>query len=184
VFAASVGSFATAGTLDLSRFRGFTKGMGNDVAKAAQEKTTFLEFARVARLGVIADTVENRPPPEPDIFCMIEGRGPVAFELVDLIDEGLARAVARSVRGPVEGVWYGKSPLEAIREKCAKKYETQHPIELVICTDDLEVELLEPPSAWFAAKARRLLQRSPFQRVWVVKLTDKQKSVWFTCSRA
>ncbi len=158
--------------------------MGNDVAKAAYEKVTFLEFAHAAGLAVVADSIENRCPSEPDILCMIEGRGLVAFELVDLIDEGLARTVACAVRGKVEGVWYGKSPLEAIRNKCDRTYETSHPIELVVCVDDMEVELLAPPSSEFVSEATRLLQLSPFQRVWVVKLTDAEKLVWFTCTRA
>src|SRR5215831_3876327 len=159
-------------------FAAFTNGMGNDAAKAAQEKATFLEFASVARLAVIADSVESRRPPEPDILCAIEERGPVAFELVDLIDESLARAVARAVRGKVEGVWYGKSRLEALREKCGKTYQTQHPIELVVCADEMDVELLEPPSPKFAGEAGVLLQQSPFQRIWVVKLTKAENLVW------
>src|SRR5262249_49471496 len=126
----------------------------------------------------------SRRPPEPDILCAIEERGPVAFELVDLIDESLARAVARAVRGKVEGVWYGKSRLEALREKCGKTYQTQHPIELVVCADEMDVELLEPPSPKFAGEAGVLLQQSPFQRIWVVKLTKAQNRVGLPGGRA
>jgi hypothetical protein len=83
-----------------------------------------------------------------------------------------------------DGSLVRRSPPEAIREKCGKTYATQHPIELVICADDMEVELLEPPSPKFAGEAAVLLQHSPFQRIWVVKLTKAENLVWFTCSRA
>jgi hypothetical protein len=35
--------------------------------------------------------MEKRNPPEPDILCSIDGVGEVAFEVVELIDESLAR---------------------------------------------------------------------------------------------
>jgi hypothetical protein len=35
--------------------------------------------------------VQNRPPPEPDIRCVVAGEGPVAFELVELCNPELAK---------------------------------------------------------------------------------------------
>jgi len=129
----------------------------------------------------VIETVENRKPPEPDILCEVRGRGRVAFELVDLIDQGLARTTARAVRGEKVGAcWYGTPPLEAVRSKCQKRYETPHPIELVVCAGEEEVELFSPCTPTFEDRASQLIERSQFQRVWVVKLTGREKCVWFT----
>src|SRR2546422_7762997 len=100
--------------------------MSDDEAKAARERASFLEFATVAGLPVVTGTVESRKPPEPDILCEVQARGLVAFELVNLIDQGLARMEAQAARGQlpdqdqIPGLWYGKPVLEVIREKCRK----------------------------------------------------------------
>ena len=57
-----------------------------------------MEFASVAGLPIVPGTVESRSPPEPDIVCEIEGRGRVAFELVTLFDEDLARTLSSRPR--------------------------------------------------------------------------------------
>lgn len=56
-----------------------------------EELEIFSQFMTVALLPVLPDSTEKRDPPEPDILCQVEGRGPVAFEMVELIDQSLAR---------------------------------------------------------------------------------------------
>jgi hypothetical protein len=64
-------------------------------ARAAdRELRMFKGFAVNAPLTIIADSVESRPPPEPDILCASESGETIAFELVELIDEGYARAIS------------------------------------------------------------------------------------------
>jgi hypothetical protein len=90
-----------------------------------------LEFAAIAELPVVSETVENRKPPEPDILCEVRGRGRVAFELVDLIDQGLARTTARALRGEeVDACWYGMPPLEAIR-RTGRETDGQREVRVV-----------------------------------------------------
>ncbi len=55
------------------------------------EFETFKLFARNPRLGIIENSIENRSPPEPDIYCELEGQGGVAFELTRLIDPKLIK---------------------------------------------------------------------------------------------
>jgi hypothetical protein len=155
------------------------KDMSDDTDKAARERARFLAFAAVAGLPVVTGTTQSRPPPEPDILCEIQGRGLVAFELVDLIDSTLARTVARTLKGQAgEAVWYGKPPLDIVREKCRKHYETPHPTELVVCAGEEEVELLSPADPSVEDRASQLVERSEFSRVWVVKLTRKESLIW------
>ena len=148
------------------------QSMSNDTSKAALERAAFVEFASLAGLPVLAGTVESRPPPEPDIVCEIDGRGRVAFELVTLFDEDLARMLAQAVRGDLStGTWFGDPSLESIRVKCTKKdYQTQHPIELVAWGDDT----LLPYNSWapsFEQRLKDLVNGSPFQRLWAVNLS-------------
>lgn len=57
----------------------------------SRERKIFLRFATVCGLAVQPDSIEKRKPPEPDILCKIEEEGSVAFEMVELIDPGLAQ---------------------------------------------------------------------------------------------
>ncbi len=54
------------------------------------ELTIFSQFASTCSLPIVTSLIEKRMPPEPDILCEVEGQGPVAFEMVQLIDESLA----------------------------------------------------------------------------------------------
>lgn len=52
-----------------------------------KELPIFNLFAAACRLPIEPDSVEKRPPSEPDILCTVTGEGPVAFELVELVDQ-------------------------------------------------------------------------------------------------
>lgn len=52
-----------------------------------RELSVFTAFASICGLRVISESIEKRDSPEPDILCQIEGEGPVAFELVELLDQ-------------------------------------------------------------------------------------------------
>src|SRR5438093_7395810 len=58
----------------------------------------FLDFAKACRLAIQLDSIEKREPPEPDILCKIAREGTVAFEMVELIDQGLAQQIYESIR--------------------------------------------------------------------------------------
>ncbi len=83
--------------------------------KAESERQVFTEFATVAGLQVVPGSVESRPSPEPDILCELADRGRIAFELVNVVDDGLMRTVARAFRGQVEAVSFGDPTLDLIR---------------------------------------------------------------------
>jgi hypothetical protein len=50
--------------------------------KAAHEVTVFKEFVAKSRLPIDVATIESREPDEPDIRCLHDTDGPIAFELV------------------------------------------------------------------------------------------------------
>lgn len=66
-----------------------------------KELAVFSDFARDSGLHIVEGSVEKRSPPEPDILCEIEAKGPVAFELLELVDqERIART--RGIQDEVE----------------------------------------------------------------------------------
>jgi hypothetical protein len=65
--------------------------MAYDDQLSCRELKIFSTFAKACGLPIQPNSIEKRQPPEPDILCMIEGEGPVAFEMVEIIDEDLAR---------------------------------------------------------------------------------------------
>jgi hypothetical protein len=145
-----------------------------EVEKAAYERGVFDQFWRVAGLQVLPDSVQSRTPPEPDILCEIEGEGLVAFELVELIDQDLARALGTA---SPDGLAIGDPTHSNIRKKLVgKRYSTAHPMELVAY---VEIDALLPPDVWvptFGQRMRDLLDDSPFRRLWVFVLPGRKTS--------
>lgn len=56
-----------------------------------KERRVFERFAKVAPLQIDDSSIESPPAPMPDILCCSASCGALAFELVELIDEGFAR---------------------------------------------------------------------------------------------
>ena len=63
-----------------------------------REQKIFLDFAKACRLVIQLDSIEKREPPEPDILCQMDQEEAVAFEMVELIDQGLAQQTYESIR--------------------------------------------------------------------------------------
>lgn len=59
--------------------------------KISVEMRIFRRFAAICALPLSTESAENRYPPEPDILCKVEGGSAIAFELVQIIDSGLAK---------------------------------------------------------------------------------------------
>jgi len=49
--------------------------LSGDQKKEVKELRTFIGFCRAAGLDVDPRTIENRKPPEPDIYCELSGHG-------------------------------------------------------------------------------------------------------------
>ena len=147
-------------------------GRSREDEKAAYEREIFDQFWPVAGLRVVPDTIQNRAPPEPDILCEIEGDGPVAFELVRLIDQDLARAIGTA---SPDGLAIGDPTFSEIRKKLiGKRYTTTHPMELVAY---VEIDALLPPDVWlpkFGQRTSDLLDEAPFRRLWVFVLPGRK----------
>lgn len=56
-----------------------------------EERIIFRLFVEAAQLPVLSGSIRNEPPPAPDILCEIQERGPVAFELVEIVTPALVQ---------------------------------------------------------------------------------------------
>jgi hypothetical protein len=69
-----------------------------DISKEEREQVIFQLFMEAAHLPVISGSIRSVPPPAPDILCEIQGRGPVAFELVEIVTPTLAQEMENGKR--------------------------------------------------------------------------------------
>ena len=142
--------------------------MSSEIDKAQVELRVFANFIALARLPIRMESIEKRLPPEPDILCVHEADGKVAFELVELCDPNLARALANP-RPNADGIEYIRTsdPSWAIvLKKLRRKYDTVYPVELLCYTDgriitpsDVILPTLEPLLRSF---------RHTFSRAWLM----------------
>ena len=58
--------------------------MAQKLTKAEEERKTFEFLVSLTGMIVVPGSIQQNPPPSPDIECQIEGMGPMAFELVAL----------------------------------------------------------------------------------------------------
>ena len=68
--------------------------MNRAAEKAERERCVFQTFIRTGKLPIVPESVESRPPREPDILCFDAEEGHIAFELVEICEEGLARKLS------------------------------------------------------------------------------------------
>ena len=90
-------------------------------SQTRSELAIFRNFAEVCPLDIIRESISKRNPPEPDVLCKFaEGEEEVAFELVEIIDEGWARLTSGQFRE-------AKSLREAYLVSVAKLVKTARP---------------------------------------------------------
>jgi hypothetical protein len=121
--------------------------MNAEVDKAKREKRVFQDFIKKSGLSINRKSVESCNLPNPDILCLHESEGYVAFELVEVCDPNIAKAIS-ALRND-GGVLYirGSDPsLDVLRKKFTKPYNSEYPIEL-LCTKTGERSLQMLPSA-------------------------------------
>lgn len=58
--------------------------MARKLTKEEEERKTFEFLVSLTAMVVVPGSIQQNPPPSPDIECQIEGMGPMAFELVAL----------------------------------------------------------------------------------------------------
>jgi len=103
--------------------------------KAERERCVFQKFIRISKLPIVPESPESRPPPEPDILCMDAKEGYIAFELVEICEEGLARKLSVIDKEDFGFVRSQDPSRSVIRKKLRKRYPTGYPVELLCYVD-------------------------------------------------
>jgi hypothetical protein len=133
--------------------------------KQENEQAVFARFARAIETESEWLSVCSRPEPEPDLLCVHATDGPIAFELVSLTDEGLAKVLTAGAKARQDAFSTSDPSERIIRKKLNKKYMTlaKH-IELLVYTDgqiitpdDVIIPTILP---WLGATVH------PFSFVW------------------
>ena len=108
--------------------------MADRPEQAVLELNVFEEFRKRSGLPIDPASVEKRDPPEPDIFCKIDGQGGVAFELAALLDQKSAKIRSDLAKEdePDASPYLRVDSRKAIRHVCRSKrnkdYCTLHPM--------------------------------------------------------
>lgn len=116
--------------------------MSHELRKAQLELEIFQEFARRSGLPIAPDSIENRRPPAPDIFCRFGNGDGVAFELKQLCEPWMAKTTDYLLKSGDETPQFhwGENPTGRILRKTLKKqYMAEHPIELLAYTEGMIV---------------------------------------------
>lgn len=148
--------------------------LSNDQKKEVKELRTFIGFCRVADLDVDPRTIENRKPPEPDIYCKLSGHGHF-YELGELTDEHIPRNAAEAQRAGLDihgGSYSSLEPLgRMVFQKCAKQ-PTLNGIPAEVVLHFSVPDMVPHPLALTAFLAengeavRAALNASAFSRIW------------------
>ena len=148
--------------------------MTDNKEKSLRECNVFLKFITRSGLPIDPDSMEKHHPPEPDILCRLGTGDPVAFELVEMCDNKIAETVSILGKNSDADPLYLRTvdPTDGIlKNKRAKQYQTNHPIELLCYTDGRTVT---PPDQ-IISKIRLYYDNDDhqFRRVWFMGQEDE-----------
>jgi len=136
-----------------------------EAEKAARERAVFQNFIKICRLPIAPESVESCKPPKPDILCVHDNDGPVAFELVEICDQSLAYGIATTEKNKNRFLRGGGPWRDALRKKFKTRYSTEYPIELLCYTD---ARTLIPDDRILAEICPLLeMNNGQFRRVWL-----------------
>jgi hypothetical protein len=136
--------------------------MATEQRKAEIEIAIFREFVNQTGLAIEPKSTIKCSPPEPDILCLHEEEGYVAFELMEICDSGLAKAIAKEGEGSF--LWTSDPTPKVLKKKLSRQYRTNYPVELLLYTNGRVVT----PDNVIIPTIKRMIGRSEnqFRRVW------------------
>ena len=157
--------------------------MNTEAEKAARERRvvqTLIKnqtFIEKSRLQICSGSVEGCKPPKPDILCCEKKGGKVAFELVEICAEDIARVTSAIGKEEVGEVVYVRSrdpSRDVLHNKLKKRYQTEYPIELLCYTSG---RIISPDIVILEAIRPIIdMDNGQFRRIWL--LGDRCHLVW------
>ena len=145
--------------------------MTSEASKGTEiEIPIFLEFIRHGNLSFDPASVQKRNSPEPDILCKATNGEVVAFELVEICDQSMAKN-----RGNGAYIRTSDPSFDIVKNKLSKHYATDAPVELLCYKNGRAVS----PDSFITERVAPLLSESEFQyrRVWLFS-RDGVRILW------
>jgi hypothetical protein len=86
--------------VEAEKFTDREEGVEIEVEQLSKEVRIFKKFSGVAPYQIDAESIWHEDPPKPDISCNLLDGTPMVFELVECIDESIARATSNALNLP------------------------------------------------------------------------------------
>lgn len=140
--------------------------MERERIKENREIDVFMRFVTLSAMNVISDSIEHRPPPEPDIICRVVGEGLIRFEPTEACAPEFAEAINNPRPSGVYACFGNDVTKETVLKKLDKSYPVAGPIELLVYTDGGTAktdELLE-----YDITDALEEKEGPFCRIWLM----------------
>lgn len=140
--------------------------MSTEISKGEKELEVFMEFLEKSKLPINPVTVEKRLPPEPDIFCQTDSGQCIAFELVEICDRKLAKAINDASS---EYIRTSDPSFEIFTRKLMKTYPVAYQIDLLAYTAGRVVT----PDDCIIPRIVQLIgsREHVFKRVWLLGMS-------------
>jgi hypothetical protein len=141
--------------------------MNTEATKAERERKVFKAFIQKSGLQISPESVESCEPPKLDIVCWQKNEGKVAFELVEICDEAIARVTSTIIGSDQAAYIRGSDPTwEVLRKKLKKRYQTEYPVELLCYTAGRTIS----PDDGVREKIRSMadMDNGQFRRIWLL----------------
>ena len=151
--------------------------------KKINESKVFVRFVIASGLAGDPYDHDNEDPPLPDIRWKSGGQT-YYFELGEITDEGLARAVSISEKsGEITGSAFSQLDplLKMFRDKCAKPYATNGaPVDLLLYYSKQYPlgKFLHGSLKSYEAEITQLIRQGPFSRIWIYTDWPPRKVLW------
>ena len=134
----------------------------NEATKAVIELKVFERFVRLRGLRVVAGSIAKQLPPKPDILCVVQDEGPIAYEITEGCAPEFAAAESRAVREGTAFAWGADVSAQTVRKKLENHYPVDCPVELIVYAgrtslpDDVLVPTITPVLANGLGQYRRV----------------------------
>jgi hypothetical protein len=140
--------------------------MDREEIKELREIEIFRRFVERSGIDVISNSVEHRPPPEPDILCRVRERGCIRFELTEACSREFSEAINNPRPVGSDSCFGADVTKETVLKKLGKSYPVPEPIELLVYTDGATGK----PEHLLEYDITDALQEKegPFSKVWLM----------------
>lgn len=144
--------------------------INKDDQQARDEEAIFRKFIERCAYPIQDGSIEKRQAPEPDILCKLLDGALAYFELVELVDNSIAKSI---YGGSLQGGFFSDDLcLERIAKKFGKKYPNGCDL---LAYFDLQPIVAE--KSWLPGVEsfiRENIKQSSFKRVWIYSIPQKK----------